>query len=95
MHWKPIINARNAVRRAYKGPNKRQKFEYQCQKCSKWFPGTQVSVHHKVPAGTLTCADDLPKFVLKLFCEQEHLTVYCGPCHDSEHKELRKTSEEY
>ena len=28
--WKPITECKMKARRPYKGPNKRQKFEYQC-----------------------------------------------------------------
>jgi hypothetical protein len=28
--WKPITQCKMKARRTYKGPNKRQKFEYQC-----------------------------------------------------------------
>ena len=31
--WKPITQCRMSARRPYKGTNKRQKFEYQCNQC--------------------------------------------------------------
>ncbi len=31
--WKPITQCKQKSRRTYKGPNKRQKFEYQCNEC--------------------------------------------------------------
>ena len=69
-------------RRAYKGPLKRQKFEYQCKECSNWFPDKQINVDHIIPAGTLRSANDLPGFVERLFCEVDNLQVLCSTCHN-------------
>jgi 5-methylcytosine-specific restriction endonuclease McrA len=80
--WKPITQCRMNSRRAYKGTNKRQKFEYQCNKCKNWFPDKQIAVDHKVPAGSLNSGDDLKGFVERLFCEQDNLQVLCTTCHD-------------
>lgn len=80
--WKPITECKNKAKRLYKGTNKRQKFEYQCNQCKDWFIGTAVNVDHIVPAGTLTCADDLPAFVERLFCEIDNLQVLCEKCHN-------------
>ena len=80
--WKPISAAKAKAKRKYKGPNKRQKFEYQCNQCKEWFPDKQINVDHIVPAGTLRCANDLPGFVERLFCEVDNLQVLCSKCHD-------------
>jgi 5-methylcytosine-specific restriction endonuclease McrA len=88
--WKPITQCRMNSRRAYKGTNKRQKFEYQCNKCKNWFPDKQIAVDHKVPAGSLNNGDDLKGFVERLFCEVEDLQVLCTGCHDVKTK-LEKT----
>ena len=79
--WKPISIAKASARRPYTGVNKRQKFEYQCNHCKKWFPEKKVNVDHITPAGTLTCAADLPGFVERLFCEVDGLQVLCESCH--------------
>ena len=79
--WKPIAFAKNAARRVYKGTNRRQKFEYQCNHCKKWFPEKEIDVDHIVPAGTLKTAADLPGFVERLFCEVDNLQVLCVDCH--------------
>jgi 5-methylcytosine-specific restriction endonuclease McrA len=63
------------------GPNKRQKFEYQCNKCKGWFADKNIQVDHKIPAGSLNCAKDLPGFVERLFVETEGLQVLCSTCH--------------
>ena len=80
--WKPITECKMKARRTYKGPNKRQKFEYQCNNCKLWFPDKKINVDHIVPAGSLNCAQDLPGFVEVLFCEVCNLQVLCTDCHD-------------
>lgn len=80
--WKPITQCKLESRRAYKGVNKRQKFEYQCNTCKKWFPEKQINVDHIVGAGSLNCGADLEGFVERLFCEQDNLQVLCSDCHN-------------
>ena len=80
--WKPITQCNLAAKRPYKGPLKRQKFEYQCNKCKNWFPDKKINVDHMTPAGSLNCAQDLPGFVDRLFVEAEGLQVLCSNCHD-------------
>ena len=80
--WKPITECKMKARRPYKGPNKRQKFEYLCNSCKTWFPDKQINVDHIVGAGSLNCSNDLPGFVDRLFCEQDNLQVLCMTCHD-------------
>jgi 5-methylcytosine-specific restriction endonuclease McrA len=81
--WKPISVCKLNARRLYKGANKRQKYEYACKKCKGWFPEKQINVDHIIPAGSLNCAQDLPQFVERLFCEQDNLQVLCTTCHDA------------
>jgi 5-methylcytosine-specific restriction endonuclease McrA len=85
--WKPITETKMAARRAYKGPNKKQRFEYQCAECLNYFPDKKVNVDHKIPAGTLRCSNDLPGFVERLFCEADNLQVLCSACHDKKTKD--------
>ena len=80
--WKPIAECKAKAKRIYKGPLKRQKFEYQCNQCKSWFPDKKINVDHIIPAGTLTCANDLPGFVERLFCEVDNLQVLCEGCHN-------------
>ena len=84
--WKPIAQAKTKAKRTYKGPLKRQKFEYQCAECLQWFPDKKINVDHIIPAGSLKCADDLPGFVERLFCEVDNLQVLCSNCHDKKTK---------
>jgi 5-methylcytosine-specific restriction endonuclease McrA len=82
------------ARRDYKGPGKRQKYEYQCKKCKTWTTEKNINVDHIKPAGSLNCAEDLPGFVQRLFCEQDNLQVLCTDCHNkktaNEKKNKRK-----
>jgi 5-methylcytosine-specific restriction endonuclease McrA len=80
--WKPITQCKANAKRKYKGPNKRQKFEYQCASCKQWYAEKNINVDHIIPAGTLTCSNDLPGFVDRLFCEIDNLQVLCSGCHD-------------
>ncbi len=82
--WIPIGQAKNRVRRRYNGPNRRQKWEYQCAECKDWFMGDKVSVDHLVECGSLKCAEDLPGFIERLFCEADKLQVLCeDKCHSA------------
>jgi hypothetical protein len=89
--WKPIAEAKKLARRPYKGNNKRQKWEYLCSKCKKWHMGKNTNVDHIIPAGSLKCANDLPGFVERLFCEVKGLQVMCTTCHDAKTLKERKT----
>ena len=88
--WKPITECKMKARRAYKGPSKRQKFEYQCNSCKAWFPEKQINVDHIVGAGSLNCKEDLAGFVERLFCELDNLQVLCTTCHDEKTKLEKK-----
>lgn len=88
--WKPVSVCRNNARRKYQGDNKRQRWEYQCNKCKKWFPHKNVNVDHITPVGTLKCKEDLPGFVDRLFVEVEGLQVLCNKDHDEKTKSERK-----
>jgi len=87
--WKPIGSVRMKSRRPYKGTNKRQKYEYQCNKCKQYFPDKQIQVDHIFPAGRLAAFDDLPGFVKRLFIEEDGLQVLCTDCHNNKTKEER------
>lgn len=80
--WKPITQCKQLAKRVYKGPNKRQKFEYQCNECKNWFMEKNINVDHAIPVGALNCAEDLPGFVNRLFCEVDNLQILCSSCHD-------------
>lgn len=87
MYWKDITIVRNAAKRNYKGPNKRQKYSYECGECHlDHFSIKEIAVHHKIECGTLKEFSDLPGFVERLFCTAENLIVLCESCHSKKHK---------
>lgn len=88
--WKPITQCKLEAKRPYKGTNKRQKFEYQCNECKNWYQEKLINVDHIVPAGSLNCAADLPAFVERLFCETNNLQVLCEACHNVKTQNERK-----
>ena len=88
--WKPITQCKQSAKRPYKGTNKRQKFEYQCNKCKKWFPDKQINIDHILPAGELNKADDLPGFVERLFVEESGLQCLCQNCHNEKTKQEKE-----
>lgn len=89
--WKPVAEAKLRARRKYSGSNKRQKWEYQCVECTKWFAEKHINVDHIIQAGTLKCAADLPAFVEKLFCEVDGLQILCTSCHNRKTLKEQKT----
>ena len=90
MWWKPITQCKLEAKRVYKGTNKRQKFEYQCNECKNWYQEKLINVDHIQPAGSLNCANDLPAFVERLFCETDNLQILCSSCHDKKTKKERE-----
>ena len=85
--WPPLVrHAPQRARRKYTGPNKRQKWEYQCSACEQWHKGTEIHVDHIVPCGSLRSIEDVSQFVDRLFCEPEGLRVLCTRCHEARHE---------
>jgi 5-methylcytosine-specific restriction endonuclease McrA len=92
--WKPIAESKAKAKRKYTGPQKgrgKQKWEYQCASCLDWFPDKEVNVDHRIPAGTLRCANDLPGFVERLFCEVDNLQVLCSTCHNKKTQDEKRS----
>ena len=79
-YWKPIANCKQLARRVYKGKNKRQKWEYQCNACKKWWREKEIQVDHIIPAGSLRTGHDLKGFVERLTPE-DGFQVLCLKCH--------------
>lgn len=88
--WKPLQAAKVKARRAYKGTNKRQKWEYKCAVCNKYFKDTFVIVDHIIPVGALSSFEDLVPFVKKLFVEENGFQILCKPCHQIKTNTERK-----
>lgn len=77
MRWKPYYATLNKNKRHSQNKNKRLKYEYQCDKCKRWFSKKDVCVDHIEPVGSLKCYDDLPEFVEKLLTE-DGFQVLCN-----------------
>lgn len=81
MYWKPLQQCKTDARRPYTGSNGRQKWEYQCAECNKWFMEKQIQIDHIIDAGSLKSGDDLKAFVERCFVESGGYQVLCKPCH--------------
>lgn len=90
-YWKPILKCKLAARRDYTGINKRQRFEYLCASCGRYFPEKEINVDHIIAAGSLKCGADLEGFIERLFCEEEGLQVLCEKCHTIKTEQDLKT----
>lgn len=88
--WPVKYQVMEEARRKYTGPDKRTKWEYQCNHCKQWFKTKDVSVDHIRPCGSLKSFEDLPAFVETLFCESENLQVLCKGCHQEKTNSERK-----
>jgi len=83
LRWPPRSEALELARRPYKGPNKRQKWEYQCAICGEWHNAKNVIVdHHPVAAGSILSVEDIGPFANNLYCEVDNLRVLDKVCHD-------------
>lgn len=79
------------ARRAYKGVNKRQLWEFNCAECGKWCKATDVCVDHIVPCGTFLKEEHWATFGPNLFCNASKLQVLCKePCHKEKTAEERR-----
>lgn len=84
LRWPPRAEALKLARRAYKGSNKLQKWEFQCAMCSEWFKGKDVVVdHYPVAAGSILRWEDIGAFANNLYCETDNLRVLDKACHDA------------
>lgn len=82
------------AKREYNGPNKRQRYEYQCSECKKYHTQKDISVDHIIPAGSLNSFEDLPAFVEKLFVGADGLQVLCSTCHQTKTNKERADKKE-
>lgn len=77
-------------RRKYVGPNKRQRFEHQCNSCKEWFKQDDVQIDHIEPAGSFLelTPECIGNFVYRLF--EGKLQKLCIACHKVKSAEERK-----
>ena len=79
-YWKPATAAKADARRLYTGSNKRQRWEYQCAHCERWFKDKEVQIDHITPVGSLKTPEDLAGFLQRLTPE-DGFQVLCKECH--------------
>lgn len=92
MYWKPMSVALEKASRPYKGSNKRQKKEYKCAKCNKWFKRTEVDIDHIIEVGSLKNSKDLAQFLENLTPEDpKRFQILCKPCHKQKTNDSRKS----
>lgn len=92
LKWPPRFEALKRVRRPYVGPNKRQKFEFQCAHCRQWHMGKNVAVDHIENWGqiwNLSLADAWSRLLVAV----EKLQVLCSDCHKRKSGEEREAAE--
>lgn len=86
--WKPLQDYKKSKQIPYVWSNKRRKWSYICEDCWGEFDSKEVEVNHIIPAWSLKCADDLPWFVERLFCEnidwRPSFNLLCKVCHRKE-----------
>lgn len=81
IRWRPRNEYLISIRRPYLGLGKRSKWEYPCELCQAWNIRAHVECDHRIPCGSLTCAEDLSGFVTRLFVETGGWRCLCRPCH--------------
>jgi len=82
LRWPPRNEALQRARTPYKGPNKLQKWEFECAICKEKFKAKEVCVdHYPKPAGSILSVADIGEFANNLYCEVDNLRVLCVPCH--------------
>ena len=81
--WRPLVkDCFEAARRKSKSKkNLRLKWQFNCAICNGWFSRKNVQADHIVPCGSMSCLEDLPGFVSRLFCEKDKLRILCKRCH--------------
>lgn len=76
-----FYEAKILQRSPYDGPNKRQKWKYQCNICKCWFMEKEMEYDHIIPCGSLLSRDDERRCLLELIIGS--LQMLCVPCHRS------------
>ncbi len=67
----------------------RNRWEYQCELCSKWHYRKEVECDHIIECGSLKKFNDLPGFCERLFVEIDGWRILCKGCHQVKTNEAR------
>lgn len=93
-NWEPAKTALLNARRSYKGPNKQQKWEFECAWCHNWFIRKDIELDHVVPCGSLKCLEDVGPFLSRLHPESpDEYAVLCKSCHAEKTEAEREAKE--
>lgn len=81
LKWKPANDCLMENREPYNGSDKRTKWQYICQHCTKRFKRKDVHLDHIIKCGGINCFDDISKWFQKALVEKDGYQVLCSTCH--------------
>ncbi len=79
--WKPRFDKLAEGKRKSESDNKRLKWEYSCEECEGWFPGSQIEIDHIVPCGGLNGWDKILPWFKNALVEIDGYQRLCKTCH--------------
>lgn len=88
--WPPAQAVMKSGRRRNTTGKGRHKWEHRCEHCDEWHPQPNIQKDHRIPVGALTCAEELPGFVTRMFVDANGYRKLCKPCHQIVTNEERK-----
>ena len=86
--WPPRGQVLRAASRPSQLPDKRTKWERQCNHCKKWFKSSEIQMDHIVPKGRYS-KETFFEWLDKCLSPISNWQVLCKPCH------LKKTASEH
>lgn len=89
LKWPSRGKALRLASRISQLPDKRTKWERQCNHCKKWFKTKDIQLDHVIPKGNYS-KETFFSWLDKLLCATNGFQVLCVPCHKkksaNEHK---------
>ncbi len=83
--WAPALAKLNEGRRAYKGVDKRIKWEYSCELCKGWFlrrkTKPNIEIDHIIPCGGINAWDKIVGWYQRAYIDTEGYRRLCSTCH--------------
>lgn len=80
LRWLPLQKILNDNRRPYRGPDRRQRWEYLCSMCNKWYPRKHIERDHAQGCGVLN-EETAGLFITRMYCDTKYLRLLCKGCH--------------